>query len=38
MSACACRRPYYWNTYDDPAIQRVAMADHAPDGSKLVVV
>ncbi|WP_122817398.1 choloylglycine hydrolase [Nocardioides pantholopis] len=31
-------RTYYWNTYDDPAIQRVAMADHATDGSKLVVV
>ena len=29
---------YYWNTYDDPAIQGVAMADHAPDGSKLTVV
>lgn len=29
---------YYWNTYDDPAIQRVAMADHEPAGSKLVVV
>jgi len=31
-------RTYYWNTYDDPAIRRVAMADHALDGSKLVVV
>lgn len=29
---------YYWNTYDDPAIQRVAMADHEPAGSKLAVV
>ncbi|UPO76352.1 choloylglycine hydrolase [Arthrobacter sp. Helios] len=29
---------YYWNTYDDPAVQRVAMADHAPAGTELVVV
>ncbi|MCD9153677.1 choloylglycine hydrolase [Aeromicrobium duanguangcaii] len=29
---------YYWNTYDDPAIQSVALADHEPDGSKLVIV
>ncbi len=29
---------YYWNTYDDPAIRSVALADHAPDGSELVVV
>lgn len=29
---------YYWNTYDDPAIQRVAMTDHEPEGCKLVVV
>ncbi|WP_104106431.1 choloylglycine hydrolase [Nocardioides sp. 616] len=31
-------KTYYWNTYDDPAIQSVAMADHASDGSKLIVV
>ncbi|WP_181310977.1 choloylglycine hydrolase [Nocardioides campestrisoli] len=30
-------KTYYWNTYDDPAIQSVAMADHASDGDKLVV-
>lgn len=29
---------YYWNTYDDPAIRSVAMADHAHDGADLVVV
>ncbi|MBO3089788.1 choloylglycine hydrolase [Cellulomonas dongxiuzhuiae] len=28
---------YYWNTYDDPAIQSVALADLKPDGSELVV-
>lgn len=29
---------YYWNTYEDPAIRSVAMSEHAPDGSTLVVV
>ncbi|MDK1358697.1 choloylglycine hydrolase [Arthrobacter sp. zg-Y1219] len=29
---------YYWNTYEDPAIRSVAMADHAADGTDLVVV
>ena len=29
---------YYWNTYEDPAIQRVAMADHAAGGTEIVVV
>ena len=29
---------YYWNSYDDPAIRSAAMADHAPDGTELVVV
>lgn len=29
---------YYWNTYDDPAIQSVALADHSPGGTALVVV
>lgn len=29
---------YYWNTYDDPAVRAVAMADHATDGSDLVLV
>ncbi|WP_066303120.1 choloylglycine hydrolase [Arthrobacter luteolus] len=29
---------YYWNTYEDPAVQRVAMADHAAGGTELVVV
>jgi choloylglycine hydrolase len=29
---------YYWNTYEDPAIQSVAMADHSPDGTELAVV
>ncbi|TNC51374.1 choloylglycine hydrolase [Mumia zhuanghuii] len=29
---------YYWNTYEDPAIHSVAMADHETDGTKLVVV
>jgi penicillin V acylase-like amidase (Ntn superfamily) len=28
---------YYWNTYDDPAVHSVAMANHA-DGTNLVVV
>ncbi|WP_336708323.1 choloylglycine hydrolase [Oerskovia sp. USHLN155] len=28
---------YYWNTYDDPAIHSVAMADHPVDGEKLVL-
>ena len=28
---------YYWNTYDDPAIQSVALTDHAADGTDLVV-
>ena len=27
---------YYWNLYDDPAIQSVAMADLKPDGTELV--
>ena len=31
-------KTYYWNTYDDPAIQSVAMADHPADGTDLVVV
>jgi len=29
---------YYWNTYDDPAIRRARLADHAPGGTALVVV
>lgn len=29
---------YYWNTYDDPAVRSVALADHAGDGAELVVV
>lgn len=29
---------YYWNTYDDPAIQSVAMADHKAQGRDLVIV
>ena len=29
---------YYWNTYDDPAVRGVRMADHSPDGTELVVV
>lgn len=29
---------YYWNTYDDPAIQSVALSDHDAAGSELVVV
>jgi penicillin V acylase-like amidase (Ntn superfamily) len=29
---------YYWNTYEDPAIQSVAMADHSPDGTELAVM
>ena len=29
---------YYWNTYDDPAVQSAAMADHKADGAELVVV
>lgn len=28
---------YYWNTYDDPALQSVALADLKPDGSDLVL-
>ncbi|MBD7919323.1 choloylglycine hydrolase family protein [Cellulomonas sp. Sa3CUA2] len=28
---------YYWNTYEDPAIQSVALADLKPDGTELVV-
>lgn len=28
---------YYWNTYDDPAIRSVALADRSPDGTELVV-
>jgi choloylglycine hydrolase len=28
---------YYCNTYDDPAIRSVALADHAPGGTELVV-
>ncbi len=29
---------YYWNTYDDPAIRSVSMADHAPDATELALV
>lgn len=29
---------YYWNTYDDSAVHSVPMADHAADGTDLVVV
>ena len=29
---------YYWNRYEDPAIQSVALADHEPGGSKLTMV
>jgi len=29
---------YYWNTYDDPAIRQVALADHPADGTELIVV
>lgn len=28
---------YYWNTYDDPRIRSVAMAEHPTDGDKLVM-
>lgn len=28
---------YYWNTYDDPAVRGVALADHQPGGTELVV-
>lgn len=28
---------YYWNTYQDPAIRSVSMADQASDGTELVV-
>jgi penicillin V acylase-like amidase (Ntn superfamily) len=28
---------YYWNTYDDPTIRSVALADRSPDGTELVV-
>ncbi|WP_435737243.1 choloylglycine hydrolase [Cellulosimicrobium sp. PMB13] len=28
---------YYWNTYDDPAIRSVALADRSPGGTELVV-
>jgi choloylglycine hydrolase len=28
---------YYWNTYDDPAIRSVALADHKPSGTELVL-
>jgi len=29
---------YYWNTYEDPAIHSVAMADHGSDGTELTLV
>lgn len=29
---------YYWNTYDDPAIRSVALADHDPGGDEVVTV
>ena len=29
---------YYWNTYEDPAVRSVALADHETDGGKLVLV
>ena len=29
---------YYWNTYDDPAVRSVAMADHDPKGTGIQVV
>lgn len=29
---------YYWNTYDDPAIRSVAMADHVTEGAELAVM
>lgn len=29
---------YHWNTYDDPAVRSVAMADHASDGTELAVI
>ncbi|MBF4994822.1 choloylglycine hydrolase family protein [Arthrobacter gandavensis] len=29
---------YYWNTYEDPAIQSAALADNKPSGQDLVVV
>lgn len=28
---------YYWNTYEDPAVRSVALADHPADGDKLVL-
>ena len=28
---------YYWNTYDDPTIRSVALADRSPAGTELVV-
>ncbi|MCC3296898.1 choloylglycine hydrolase [Arthrobacter caoxuetaonis] len=31
-------KSYYWNTYEDPAIQSVSMADHAADGTELLVL
>ncbi|MCC2334990.1 choloylglycine hydrolase [Cellulomonas wangsupingiae] len=29
---------YYWNTYEDPSVRSVRLADHSPDGAELVVV
>ena len=29
---------YYWNTYEDPAVQSAVLADHKPSGQDLVVV
>lgn len=29
---------YYWNTYEDPAIQKVALSDYDANGSELVTV
>ncbi|MFZ3453038.1 choloylglycine hydrolase [Arthrobacter sp. 7Tela_A1] len=31
-------KSYYWNTYEDPAIQSAAMADHAAVGTELQVL
>lgn len=29
---------YHWNTYEDPAIRSIALADHSPAGTDVVVV
>ena len=34
----AATNTYYYNTYDDPAIQKVALADYDANGSELTEV